>query len=315
MAAVIRLAAASILLAGAVPGSDAVAGFGLDEMARFLEDRGVVVSSSNAVDGAVSGLLHAIDPEGRICTREEADLLLAEWNGSSTNAGAVADFESWPEGVSYLKIRGLVTGGGREIMGHLRALSGGAGVVLDFRGADGMDLESAVLLASPFHEAGASLFRVETAAGMALEERLAGEEAPYGCPVIALIDSDTRNAAELLVALWTGRPGVMLLGEPTRGDLRIREVLPLPDGRSLCLATRRVVLRGGAGTGVRPDVLVEAGNGGATPLVYIPGSGRPLSEKSKQDRSLMMRVDGDPALRRGVDILLALQALQDHGKR
>lgn len=289
-------------------------------MMRFLEERGLVVSSNGAVDGAILGLLQSVDPSGRICTEEEARKIQSDWNGNgmaASNTGVVADFEAWPEGVSYLRIKGLTAGGGKEILGHLRALSGGSGVILDLRGTDGADLDSVVALSSPFYEAGVPLFRVESLSGAALETRVAVEEAPLGCPLMALVDRDTRCAAELLAAVWSGRDGVMLVGQSTRGDTRLRELLPLPDGRYVCVATKQVVPCSATGEsgGVRPDVEVDVVNGGPTPLVHVPGAGRPLSEKSREDRDLMMRVDGDPALRRCTDILLALRALQDHGRR
>lgn len=296
------------------------AAFGIPEMMRLMEERGLIVSSNSAADGALLGLIRSVDPSGRICQPDEARMCQSEWSGESGAAssnGVVSDFEAWPEGVSYLKITGLTAGGGKEILGHLRSLAGGSGVILDLRGSAGADLESVVALASPFYQAGVPLFRVESLSGAVLETRVAASEEPLACPLMALVDGETRCAPEILAALWSGREGVMLLGEPTRGDTRLRELLPLPDGRSVCLATRRLVPCSGADEfrGVRPDVEVIAGNGRATPLVHVPGHGRPLSEKSVQDRSLMMRVDGDPALRRGVDILLALRASQDHGQR
>ena len=312
--------AAAVLLAVSLCAPESRAGFGVPEMMRFLEEHGLTVSSNGAVDGAILGLLQSVDPAGRICSPEEYRRMQEDGRGSETavsSAGAVADFESWPEGVSYLKIRGLTVGGGKEILGHLRALAGSSGVILDFRGTDGADLESLVALASPFHEAGVPLFRVESLSGDVLETRSAAAETPLSFPLMALVDRDTRCAAEALAALWSGREGMMLLEETTRGDTRIRELLPLPDGRYVCVATKRIVPCSGAGEakGIRPDVEVVVSNGGPTPLIHVPGAGRPLSDKSREDRDLMMRVDGDPALRRCTDILLALRALQDHGRR
>lgn len=298
----------------------AMGGLGLSQMMQLLDERGVGGTSTTAVEGAMEGLIRSLDPVGRICSAEEAGRIRSEWMGAgvaASNAGVVAAFESWPEGISYLKVKGLYAGGGAEILGHLRTLASGTGVILDLRGTDGTDLDAVVALASPFHEAGAPLFRVEGLSGSLLEMRVATEAAPLECPVMALIDHDTRCAAETLAALWSGKKGVMLIGESTRGDARIRDLLPLPDGRFVYMATKRLAPAGGSyeSQGVRPDVAVQVGNSGPTPLVYAPGNGRPLSVKSKEDRDLMMRVDGDPVLRRSTDILLALRALQDHGRR
>ena len=200
-------------------------------------------------------------------------------------------------------------------MGHLRTLSKRAGVIMDLRGTDGADLDAVVALASPFYCSGDVLFRVETRAGAPVETRVAGEGTALKTPLLVLIDHDTRCAAETLVALWNGKPGVMLIGESTRGDTGVRDLLPLPDGRFLYMATKRLVPVATAygAKGVCPDVAVDTKGGSVTPLVHAPGHGRPLSAKSLEDRDLMMRVDSDPVLRRGTDILLALRAIDNHG--
>jgi len=303
----------------------ATAALGVPEMIQFLEERGLPGGTTSAVEGAISGLVRSIDPEAKICTPDEAEGIRFQWagveQGGITNregAGSVSVFESWPERLSYLKIKGLYRGGGQEIMGHLRTLVEGDGVIMDLRGTDGNDLEAVVALASPYYDAADVLFRIENRAGALVESRTALEVAPVRTLLMVLIDRDTRCAAETLAALWNGRPGIMLIGEPTRGDACIRELLPMPDGRFLHIATKRIVPgRTGAyeAKGVRPDVAVDARGGGVTPLVHVQGSGRPLSAKSVEDRDLMMRVDGDPVLRRGTDILLALRAMDDHERR
>lgn len=312
-----------LMLAALVVAPCARAALSVEEMVRFLEDRGLPGVSTSAVEGAIAGLVRSVDPEARICTPEEAEVIRAQWfgveQGGGTNreaSGSVGMFESWPEGLSYLKIRGLYHGGGLEIMGHLRTLSEGAGVIMDLRGTDGTDLDAVVALASPFYCPGDALFRVENLAGAPLESHAAKEGSPVTTPLMVLIDHETRCAAETLAALWNGKPGVMLIGEPTRGDTGIRDLLPLPDGRFLYMATKRLVPADGTygANGVQPDVSVDVQAGGGTPLVHNPGHGRPLSVKSVEDRDLMMRVDADPVLRRGTDILLALRAMNDHGR-
>lgn len=298
-----------------------MAALSVPEMMKFLEEKGLSGGATSAVEGAIGGMVRSIDPEARICTAEEAALIREQWTGAgqagvTNQVGSVAMFESWPESLAYLKIKGLFRNGGQELLAHLRTLTDGAGVIVDLRGTDGNDMEAVVELASPYYEPSEELFRIENRAGEVLETRRSGEGAPVRAPVMVLIDRDTRCAAETLAALWSGKPGIMLIGEPTRGDACIRDLLPLPDGRFLYIATKRIVpARSGVyeAKGVRPDVVVDQHGGGPTPLKYH--AGRPLSAKSVEDRDLMMRVDGDPVLRRGTDILLALRALTDHDKQ
>jgi hypothetical protein len=309
-----------LMMAAMVSATGAEATVSIPEMMQFLEEQGLPAGTTSAVEGAIIGMVRAMDPGARICTPEEATAIRAQWTGldegSASGGGtsrSVAVFESWPEGLSYLKIKGLNVNGGQEIMAHLRTLAEGAGVIMDLRGTDGNDLDTVVALASPFYGPAEALFRIENRTGALIELRTATEQDPLRTPLMVLIDRDTRGAAETLVSLWSGKTRIMLIGEPTRGDSCIRELLPLPDGRFLYVATKRIVpVRAGIpeAKGVQPDVAVEARGGSPTPLVHVPGYGRPLSAKSTEDRDLMMRVDGDPVLRRGTDILLALRALK-----
>jgi C-terminal processing protease CtpA/Prc len=200
-----------------------MAALSVPEMMNFLEEKGLSGGATSAVEGAIGGMVRSIDPEARICTAEEAALIREQWTGAgqagvTNQVGSVAMFESWPESLAYLKIKGLFRNGGQELLAHLRTLTDGAGVIVDLRGTDGNDMEAVVELASPYYEPSEELFRIENRAGEVLETRRSGEGAPVRAPVMVLIDRDTRCAAETLAALWSGKPGIMLIGEPTRGD-------------------------------------------------------------------------------------------------
>ena len=296
---------------------------GLDRLSTFLEERGVLIDRTQALRGATEGLLKAVDPGARFCSSEEAAALREQWEGhpgasDGVMTQTVEAVELWPEDIAYLKLRGLYKGSGEEVLAHLRALAGRPGVILDLRGTDGADLQAAVCLASPFYCAGEALLALEDNHGVALVTNTAVEAQSVRSPLMVLTDRDTRCAAETLAALWHGRPGVMLIGSATRGDDRIRDILTLPDGRLLYVATRRVVPfqgEGYEGKGVQPDVVVAASNGGDAWVDESPSNGKPLSAKSVMDGDLMRRVDGDVVLRRATDILLGLRAINGYGER
>lgn len=296
---------------------------GLDQLSQFLEANGVLVDRTQALHGATEGLLKAIDPEARICSPEEAAAWRAQWAGhpGESEGGltqTVAAVELWPEDIAYLKLRGLYAGSGEEVMAHLRALAGRPGVILDLRGTDGSDLQAAIGLASPYYCPGEALLALEDNRGLALATNNAIASPPVRTSIMVLTDRSTCCAAETLAALWHGRPGVMLIGSATHGDTRVRDILTLPDGTLLYVATRRVVpLQGGGyeGTGVQPDVVVAASNADPAWVEEAPANGKPLSAKAVMDRDLMRRVDGDVVLRRATDILLGLRALNGYGER
>ena len=296
---------------------------GLDQLSAFLEEQGVLVDRTQAVRGAVEGLLKAVDPEARLCTPAEAAAWHEQWEGRSGVTGSamtqtVEAVELWPEDIAYLKLRGLYKGSGEEVLAHLKALTRRPGVILDLRGTDGTDLQAVIGLASPFYCPGEALLSLADNRGVTLVTNAAIETQPLSSPLMVLTDRDTRCAAETLAALWRGRPGVMLIGNATHGDTRVRDILTLPDGGLLYVAMRRVVpLRGEGyeGKGVKPDVVVAASTGDDAWSEEEPSNGKPLSAKSVMDRDLMRRVDGDVVLRRATDILLGLRALNGYGER
>ncbi|MFH1970606.1 MAG: S41 family peptidase [Verrucomicrobiota bacterium] len=237
--------------------------------------------------------------------------------------------ETWPQGIGYLKVNGLYTNSGAVIVEQLNTWRGTNcfGAILDIRGADGMDLESVVAIGSLFAHAGDTLFILRDGHNTAVAAYQAKASQPMDKPVMVLIDQDTSGAAEVLAGLLSVCKGAMLIGTPTRGDDRVRNIIPLSNDRVLYIATQRIELSKGLAyyqKGVTPHVRVAPTNTAA----ISPGrsaSAEPgresefadeepdifsgISEQERQDRALIKRVDGDVILRRAVDILLGLKAL------
>ncbi len=226
--------------------------------------------------------------------------------------------EVWPRQIGYAKVSGLVEGAdsGKAIVGLLRewAAAGLAGGVLDLRGADGGDVESAVAVASPFAAPGALLFSMKDREWKDLADYEAREGEPISLPLMVLVDGQTSGAAELVAVAAEDRlRGVLVIGQETAGDPGIRDVVPLEDGQGLYIATRQLVSGGGAvydgHAGVVPTVLIS-GRGDSLGFEPEPGPDRraKLAEEAT-DRALRDRVRGDAALQRAVDVLLGLKAL------
>lgn len=231
--------------------------------------------------------------------------------------------EIWPQGIGYLKANGLFTNSGAVIVEQLNTWRGTNcyGVILDIRGADGMDLESVVDIGSLFAHAGDTLFTLRDGHNTAVKTYQAKSGQPMDKPVMVLIDQDTSGAAEVLAGLLSACKGTMLIGTPTRGDDRIRSIIPLSNDRVLYIATQRIELNNGRSyyqNGITPHVRVTATNtvtaresefAGEEPDIF---SG--IAEQERQDRALIKRVEGDTILRRAVDILLGLKALDIKGR-
>lgn len=294
----------------------------VEALTGFLETNGIPYDRTRALSAAVEGALRSIDPGARMLSAEAAQALLAQGVsvcGAGTAAGetnrpTLDAVELWPEGLAYLKVNAIRAGSGAEILAHLYALTDRTGVILDLRGADGGDLEAAAALASLFRCPGEALFVLHDVRNRAPMTYVATATLPFRAPLMVLTDRDTCGAAEALAACCRGVPGVMLIGAPTRGEARVRELLPMPDGGFLYLATRRVApvdRPSYEAVGVSPDITVTSFTPGVIASGEPPLRNRTPSAKTVRDRELMLRVNHDATLRRATDILLGLKAI-DH---
>ncbi len=293
-----------------------VAADSLDEFLSGLETNGVLVDRLAARAGGVDGILRSIDPE--VFISSETTPLTSDRMAGGKVPSVVQAVELWPENLAYIKVSGLEPGSGEELLGHFQSLSTRSGLLFDLRGARGQDLESACILAGLTHHPQEPLFLITDNRGIPLATNtVAGmfTRLPF---LLILMDEGTSGAAEALVSVLKGSPGVMLLGGRTRGDPYLRNWLTLPDGRMARLATRKwktILGESCEKVGVRPDVEVTARSGsGNEGLSRTNKTDRVLSLKSDADRDLMMRVAGDAALQRATDILLGLQAVGGYGR-
>ena len=237
-------------------------------------------------------------------------------------AGAIQIAEELPANLCYLKLNGVFERSGKEIVSALRgwAETGRAGVVLDLRGAGGADAQGAADTASLFAESGALLFTFRDAQDQDIAVYKSNSSLLLNMPAMILIDEDTRGAAELLAAALAGSTrGVMLIGSVSSGDPLVREVQELSGGEHLYLASRRLVLADGkiysGSEGVKPDLVVAPTAVPATEYEPEPAADgkKELSSEEKEDQLLRERVRGDETLRRAVDVLLGLKALNIRG--
>jgi C-terminal processing protease CtpA/Prc len=290
-------------------------GQGLDAFLSGLETNGVLADRTAALVGGVRGVLRSIDPEVVISGQGTPLQDVGPVGSSGTAMQAV---ELWQENLAYLKVSGLNTGSGAEILAHLKSLSSRWGLLLDLRGGGGEDLESVATLAALVRNQGEALFVVTDNRGVVLGTNSVSGAFVEMPLMMILVDEGTKGAAEALASVFKRGGGVMLVGSMTGGDPYLRSWISLPGGRSAWLRTKKIIPASGKSyeqAGVSPDILVEAASGiGHDGLSRTNRHSRVLSEKSGADRDLMMRVEGDAALRRATDILLGLQALGGYGQ-
>ncbi|NCA82028.1 MAG: hypothetical protein EOM72_04710 [Opitutae bacterium] len=241
---------------------------------------------------------------------------------------SLADVESLPAGMGYMRAAGIHPGAGAEIAATLEQwqTDGKFGAILDLRGAGGLAEEEVGTVAMGFAvKSFGKLYEYSKRDGrevLGVGPGASGEAPRLRIPLMVLVDEETTGAAELLAAvLGGGVKGAMIIGRETSGDPLIREPHKLSTGRYALLATRQLktadgTTYSGAG-GVVPDVAITAAALDET--VYEPDApvlrkGKTLSEEEKEDRALRDRTRNDTYLRRATDVLLGLKALGYVGK-
>jgi hypothetical protein len=146
------------------------------------------------------------------------------------------------------------------------------GFILDLRFADGSDWAAAAAVASRFFAEERDLFLLKSAANGsetfraqpppgALRGRLAT------APLMLLVNSETRGAAEALVGALRAQDRGVVVGSLTAGAPAAVQDIPLRGGQILRVATRKIVL-----TPREPGSLsqVEIFPHGVAPDLYVP---------------------------------------------
>lgn len=279
------------------------------QLYEVLQDKGIVFDADEVRASVIDGMLKAVDPRAQLLTAQAAEAL--------SQRESVEEAEAWPEGIFYLKLRGVYKDAGAQVASSLEnwSATNSTGVVIDLRHAQGNSLGAVDTLAGMFVGTNALLYRVEDSSNQVVRvHHSATNVTPVlRLPVILVVDRETGAASEVLAAALKSRGGVLLIGTRTRGDQGLRELIPLSDAEVLYVATRRVIPADGvsfASVGVEPDI--ELSESGSKALGDFPSQGvegRPLSEKARQDVELFRRVGDDAALCRAIDVLFGLKAL------
>lgn len=138
-----------------------------------------------------------------------------------------------------------------------------------FLSEDVVDVFSSLLTRGPLQEADGLIVDLRGKGGLpvvvdriaALFDKRVKTGPVYGRPVVAITDSETRSAKEMLAWHWKDMGLGPIIGERTRGAVVGSRFTPLPDGSYLVLAstdmrccTGGVVLEG---RGVEPDIVVK----------------------------------------------------------
>lgn len=181
----------------------------------------------------------------------------------------------------------------RRAVESLRA-TGARSLILDLRENPGGLLEQGIAVADLFLDSGRTIASIR--GRMAEANQQFDDEAPEiwpGLPVVALIDSGSASAAEIVAGALQDHRRAVLVGSPTYGKGSAQSIFPLLAGRALKLTTARwftpdgrTIERDSTKGGITPDIEVRppeiAGmraarvSSGPIPLASDPVIGRAL---------------------------------------
>ncbi|MDR3080306.1 MAG: PDZ domain-containing protein [Streptomyces sp.] len=160
-------------------------------------------------------------------------------------------------GATVIRVAAFTKGSGDRVRDAVAAVPRGAGIVLDLRGNSGGLVAEAVTAASAFLDGGLVATYDVDGAQRSLH---AAPGRNTTRPVVALVDSGTMSAAELLTGALQDRGRAVVLGTRTFGKGSVQMPSRLPDGSVAELTVghyRTPAGRGVDGHGITPDLEVD----------------------------------------------------------
>ncbi len=168
--------------------------------------------------------------------------------------------------VGCIKIHAFRSGSGAQVKRALADLQRGAGrkglagLILDLRSNPGGEVDQALVVADMFVADGV-LTRTRGRGGRVLrEEKAHAKGTDETTPIVALVDSHTASAAELLAAALRDHGRAKIVGTTTYGKGTVQQVLGLHDGSVLTLTIARYFSPKDEridGVGLSPDTTLD----------------------------------------------------------
>jgi len=201
----------------------------------------------------------------RVLRANSSPLTVTVKRGSARAAAAEGRMEAGRVGV--LRINSLTDGESNEIRGRLQDLmkQGAQKIVIDIRDTAGGSLTEAVAVANMFIKDGV-LAQTVGREGKALKTFTADPKAAiFSGPVVALIDTGTAGAAEVIASALSERNRGQVVGEKSFGAGTEQQLFTLRGGDGLLLTTVKWATSNGktflgedrAHSGVTPNVEVK----------------------------------------------------------
>ena len=208
---------------------------------------------------------------------------------SNVNSGSVT-FRLEKTGAAYIQLHNFEAGSGQASVDAIEYLlgKGADSLVIDVRNnPGGLPTEAAVLL-DYLLPAGRLFSEVDKKGVVSVTE---SDSMNLQMPTCVLINGGTFGEAELCAAVLKEWGWATLMGEPTSGNTRTQETLPLSDGSAIRLSTRSYLTPSGvdicAAGGVIPDYIVYNSDASATGTTEGTTAGEDGTASISDDEQLM----------------------------
>ena len=213
--------------------------------------------------------------------------------------------ELLPGKVGYVQLATFSQQAARELRAAVDSLRrrGAASLILDLRENPGGLLEQGIEVAELFLERGQTIASTKGRTAEANKSFLDEyRQAWPQMPVVALVDSGTASAAEIVAGALQDNDRAVIVGSPSYGKGSAQSLFPVTEGHALKLTTARwftpdgrTIERDSTSGGITPDVIVRDTTAmvGA-PARNLPLSGDPVVQRAHQ---LLQGVSSPEALR------------------
>ena len=134
------------------------------------------------------------------------------------------------------------------------------GLILDLRNDPGGLLEQAVEVSDEFLDEGLIVYTGGRLESQKMRFEARRNNKPRSYPIVALVNSGSASASEIVAGALQDHKRAIILGEPTFGKGSVQTVIPLSDGSALRLTTSLYYTPSGRSIqakGIEPDILVK----------------------------------------------------------
>lgn len=228
-------------------------------------------------EATVTGILEALGRGAVILTTETPSTNSTKAVGHEPKlAGPLARAEVIDPHIGYIRLAEVTEGTPAALDAELKGFADAkvAGYVLDLRFADGTNFAAAAAVAGRFLGDGQEVFTLKSSekgvhvfrAGSEIKSASTNGPDLTSTPLMLLVNAETRGSAEALAGALRAQDRGILIGSQTAGSAAAWEDVKLSDGRTLRLATAKIVLPHLDGAvrpidifpnGIKPDVAVK----------------------------------------------------------